>query len=315
MVAIGSHARRWGAYVAVGVALGLGQACAAQPPHPRISAQATSDPSGKSPSDNPDPSRSSPLEGDAQRIAGALEAKNRYDQSPQGQQDAHKAADSAADAAGWAEGMFWVAIVETAVTLAGVVLVYLTLREVKITADETRNAATAAKDALAHARSSAQQELRAYISLERIDFRWTDNHAAVVEVTWRNTGETPIRRALAQLNMRIEDDEITEDFDFADKPPDTPDPIHIGPGQMRTIHTPEKVHEVDIGAVASKRRHINIWGWIEYNDVFKGTARHRTEFSSVLRILGSKVGTPTYVWESFGPMNGADEDCHHKPTT
>jgi hypothetical protein len=31
--------------------------------------------------------------------------------------------------------------------------------------------------------------------------------------------------------------------------------------------------------------------------------------------LGSKVGTPTYVWESFGPMNGADEDCHHKPTT
>ncbi len=141
MVCVRRHACRWGAYAALGIALALlWQPAAADPPHKSDGAGPAGTPAQQSPQKHRAPSPSS-IENAIQRVAGALEAKNGYDQSSQGQQDTHEAAKAAKEAAKWAGWMVVAAIAETLVTLAGVVLVWRTLRHVRTTADETRKQA------------------------------------------------------------------------------------------------------------------------------------------------------------------------------
>jgi hypothetical protein len=84
---------------------------------------------------------------DADRIASALEAANAHAQAPEQRQDAQRTLAAAEGATRWAGWTVVVAGVDTAITLFGVVLVGLTLREAKRTADATIKAAQAAKDA------------------------------------------------------------------------------------------------------------------------------------------------------------------------
>ncbi len=316
MVHASRASRRWSAYAAAGVVLALlGQSAASEPPGTSKDAKQATAIARQAPRDADDPTNTAALESDTQRVAAALEAKNTYDKSTESQKDAHEAAGAAREAANWAAGMGIAAWLETVITGVGVGLVGLTLRQVKITADETKNTAKAARLALNHAKLSTQQELRAYVALEGVDFEWTDTHAAVVQVSWKNNGSTPTVRAITQTNVRMEDSDIPTDFDFPDLSADKPGIVSLGPGQHRNFHTNEKIHEVDIAAVQSGYRHIHVWGWIEYSDVFEQPTRHRSEFCSVLKTIGKKEGKLAYVWNSYGPFNGTDGDCYRKPTT
>lgn len=321
MVFASGHSRCWGAYVAVGlaVALSASSAGADSPPSNQSSvasrAGAVDAPAKQPPNDRGNPSRPTTVENAVQRLASAFEAKNRYDQSPNGQKDAHEAAEGAKQAACWAGAMLWVALFETLVTLAGVFLVWRTLRQVKITADETRNTATAAKDTLSHARISSQQELRAYVDLEKIEVQWASNESAAVNVFWRNSGQTPIRRARTIINLRVDSENLADNFDFPDLTGEEVGAISLGSNQSRGVFPNTRITRAQIANVGNGTLFINVWGWIEYNDVFEGSPRHRTEFSSRLSVLA--VGQPAqYTWAGGdGPFNGADEDCYRKPTT
>jgi hypothetical protein len=66
---------------------------------------------------------------DADRIATALEAANRYSQSLDQRQDAKRAVNAAEGAANWTLGMMIIGIIDTLITTAGVALVWFTLRE------------------------------------------------------------------------------------------------------------------------------------------------------------------------------------------
>jgi len=344
MVANGGRARRWGAYAAFGITVALlGQATAAQPPHPGHGAGDAGSVANQAPKTTTQPSAPVPIERDVERVASALESKNTYDQSTKGQQDAHEAAKaatdaaaSARDAANWAGGMLIAAWAETTVTLVGVILVGATLVyakksaeaasdatvEMGKTAKATKDAAWASEIAARNSvtattliRENTRAELRAYIALEGIDFEWTDTHAAVVQVSWKNNGATPTVRALTQTNVRMEDSDMPEGFEYPDVTRDKPVIVSLGPGQHRNFHTNEKIHVVDIENVQSGYKHIHVWGWIEYCDVFDGKIRHRSEFCSVLKTLGKKAEKVSYVWNSYGPFNGTDGDCYRKPTT
>jgi len=316
MVAIRSHARRWGAYGALGVAAALlWQSTAAQPPRDHQSAQNTGAVSHQSPQAGSAPSAPSAIEGDAKRIAGALESKNAYDQSPKGQQDAHEAAQAARDAANWAKGMLIAAWVETLVTAAGVVLVGLTLREVKITAAETKNTATAASNTLAHVRLASTQELRAYVSFQGIDINWASDDSGTVQVIWKNTGQTPIRKGITQINLRIENAELPKYFDYPDLEKESPSRVALGGSQEQSSYTNQRITKTDIARIEPLITFIDAWGWIEYNDGFESTKRHRTEFSAKLKILGGRDGQKQIVWDGGNVFSGADEDCYRKPTT
>jgi hypothetical protein len=121
---------------------------------------------------------------DAERIAAALESKNRYDQSTQGQRDAHQAAEGARRAAHWAGAMFWVALLEALVTATGVILVFFTLREARNSAREAKRAADEMKRS-ADATSVAAQAAKASSDAAVLAADAASRQAAIAEETER----------------------------------------------------------------------------------------------------------------------------------
>jgi hypothetical protein len=315
MVHAGRHARNRGAYVAAGIALALGPAARAQPPNDSHSARPASAPAQQAPANSGQPSDLPAVKNAVERVAGALEAKNRYDQSAKGQQDAHDAAQAAKEAACWAGWMLVAAVVETLVTGAGVVLVWRTLRHVRDTATETKNTATAAKDTLDHAKIAAQQQLRAYVTFEKIEINWASDSTGTVQAFWTNTGHTPTQRGIARVALRIETTELPGDFNYPDVDSEPASSISLGGGQTQSAFTLSRIKLSDIERIEPGIYFINAWGWIEYNDVFENTKRHRTEFATALHVLGGVTGNKQIVWEGRGPFNGADGDCYRQPTT
>lgn len=187
MVVVRSHASRWGAYAALGIALTLlGQSASAQPPHQDASTAHTSRVSNPGPKGAGHPSSTAPIESSAQRIAGALEAKNAYDHSAQGQQDAHEAAKAARDAANWAGGVLVAAWAETLVTLAGVVLVALTL-------GAARRSAKAAEKNIEETRRIGEAQVRAYVAISDVTVSFDKEGDPTVAIGAKNTGDSPAR--------------------------------------------------------------------------------------------------------------------------
>jgi hypothetical protein len=53
-----------------------------------------------------------------------------------------------------------------------------------------------------------------------------------------------------------------------------------------------------------------LWGWIEYDDIFPGSIRHRTEFC--FQIIFERLPPTNEGWIRFEPysrFNAADSDC------
>jgi hypothetical protein len=53
-----------------------------------------------------------------------------------------------------------------------------------------------------------------------------------------------------------------------------------------------------------------LWGWIEYDDIFPGSVRHRTEFC--FQIIFERLPPTNEGWlryEPYSRFNAADEDC------
>jgi hypothetical protein len=146
----------------------------------------------------------------------ALEDRNRYDESAKSQRDARKAANAAHDAAVWAQALFWAGCTETAVTFAGVVLVYFTLKEAqrsaneaKRGADEMKRSADFAETGLKDSRERGEAETRAYVFVHRIVLKLTKKGKTVgvtgqpgrlprfptgqISFTYENTGRTPAK--------------------------------------------------------------------------------------------------------------------------
>ncbi len=56
-------------------------------------------------------------------------------------------------------------------------------------------------------------------------------------------------------------------------------------------------------------------GWAEYDDVFSGTKRHRTEFCHELIVGGNPAaGKATITLSVYPRFNGMDEECLRAPT-
>src|SRR5262249_8928337 len=52
------------------------------------------------------------------------------------------------------------------------------------------------------------------------------------------------------------------------------------------------------------------WGWVEYDDVFDGTPRHRTEFCfEIVAKAQPETGALMPEFSIWGPFNGMDDDC------
>ncbi|MCH9051755.1 MAG: hypothetical protein IIA72_11830 [Proteobacteria bacterium] len=170
-------------------------------------------------------------------------------------------------------------------------------------------------------KDSAQRQLRAYVSQDEPDWKRllnpeTDKHVGyTLMIMWRNFGATPASRCRTRVAYHIFPNGFTSDFDYpegdTDKQP-KPHTSHMGPNGQLGSHIEFKLD--DIKKAARGEIDLVVWGWVEYDDVFPGSPRRRTEFSYKVDPRG-KPENFQFGLLAIGPHNGADEDCHHKPKT
>jgi hypothetical protein len=73
------------------------------------------------------------------------------------------------------------------------------------------------------------------------------------------------------------------------------------------------------GASKKKELEVFLYGWVEYDDVFEGTPRHRTEYCTQIVVEGDVTihtlpGNPEqphvpFRYQGHKKHNGADEEC------
>jgi hypothetical protein len=181
---------------------------------------------------------------------------------------------------------------------------------------------------LDHSERTAVRELRAYVSVKEIlmdDFRHPDvlsTYAGVgivkgqihnyrISAIVANGGETPTRKALINVNCDLRNDTLPDDFDFPDGK--LTEAAAIGP--HGTFCSPGFfVSIADVKKIIAKEKKLYVWGWIDYNDVFDDTPRHRTEFC--FDISPDEVpdgGNISMRFPTYGRFNGIDGDCMRRP--
>lgn len=191
-------------------------------------------------------------------------------------------------------------------------------------------AASQAAEQVKVARESAQRQLRAYVYVKSdciFETIWSQDvfdeegrrQPGEIEIhriraTFENVGSTPTRHLVYRINeVRIVDHgTLLPNYDYADDENSRLSETVIGPNSTGTS-APFYITPEQFEAIKSGKRAF-VWGWIDYNDVFDNSPRHRTEFCHQL-LIKTPVGNdpPLVEFLPYGPFNGADRDCKRNP--
>ena len=176
------------------------------------------------------------------------------------------------------------------------------------------------------AANTAERQLRAYVSVKTIkmeDYRnagtmgvdgtvvpgTVHNYKIAAEI--ENTGQTPTRKAVVNINRGLRPTKLPDDFDF----PDGPKSEVAAIGARSTFDTLDFfVSIAEVEKVIEKKQKMYVWGWVDYNDVFERTPRHRTEFC--FEIVLDRVPNGQEIkmrFPSHERYNGIDGDCQRVP--
>jgi hypothetical protein len=187
-------------------------------------------------------------------------------------------------------------------------------------AEQLEFARQATQDAVTAVRQSLTSLERAFIFVESYNLRQVSGEDPLrpfhLTPLWKNAGKTRTVRARHHASWAAMNAPMANDFAFPDVGTNAkPLPLLIGPGVTIGGHRIEIPHQQVLQALEG-RSHLYVWGWCEYNDVFPGTPRHRTEFCvQIERVeVADGAGPPGQrrVSAQFTPHqrhNGADEDC------
>lgn len=174
------------------------------------------------------------------------------------------------------------------------------------------------KDLVKGSEDTAQKQLRAYIFPDTKEEPIIDIDGLYFKVNWINSGATPAKNLVVRFNWKTFEGDMPENFDFPDLSTTSEDlKAILGPQSSNPQLV--KISQENIENVAAQTRTLYIYGWADYNDVFKGTDRHRTEFCNKIDIKKFPMaGNPLafryqMLSTSFSKFNGADEECMHKP--
>ncbi len=182
-------------------------------------------------------------------------------------------------------------------------------------AGETQLAVAA--DAAAAARKSAEvadqslKELsRAFVYVKEIKIVQSTTEADGLEVSvfWENNGTTQTKNLRSYISSATFTPKLPDGFEYKDVGTDNPGMGSMGPkGTMFTgaIQMPRAKLE----ALAAQRCQLLIWGWVEYDDIFQNTNRHRTEFCVDLKIRSLDGRSFCAVPIVHSEYNGSNEEC------
>lgn len=180
---------------------------------------------------------------------------------------------------------------------------------------------------LRHLENTSRRQLRAYVHVQRVDIPGSrlpttmgaigpipgQYHTFRLVVTLENSGQTPTRHTLIAMNYRCSVDKLPPDFQFPDPGPDKIEFAIIGPRAI--FMTPViDIPATEVAMAVAGMRHLYGWGWVDYNDVFEGSKRHRTEFCfEIVPDKGPPSQDTTLRFVNHAQFNGADEDCQRQP--
>jgi hypothetical protein len=147
--------------------------------------------------------------------------------------------------------------------------------------------AKAAKDSADIAREALETTQRAFIFITTFEVSVLPNTVRV-QPKWQNSGTTPTIEMRSRVSWKWFPGEPPADYDYpnldgtgnVDTAPET-QTAFVGP-QTSSYASSLNIPVFWIDRVRKGDGRIFIWGWGEYNDVFKGTVRHRTEFCNEL---------------------------------
>jgi len=160
---------------------------------------------------------------------------------------------------------------------------------------------------------------RAFVSIREVTLDAEKNEDDTVRtfllsVIWQNSGDTPTHHMLTYVNgRRFDKAGIPDDFDYPDiETPKRRTPSVLGP--QAAIAVGRAPLPLDIAKeIWHRDSRLFMWGWCDYNDIFPGTLRHRTEFCFEILLSGKFPENLTLTWAWHTQHNGADDECMRKP--
>lgn len=198
-------------------------------------------------------------------------------------------------------------------------------------------ATTAMADAAQRAISVAERSLmvghRAFVFFKEINSgRVVDSKTMTIKYwtitpMFQNTGDTPTKELSGRVNHDFFDGEPPADFTFPDIHRENDWSARIGAAHV--LLAPKSAANIGgsilIGIermieLAKRNENFFFWGWIDYNDIFAGTPRHRTEFCIQLIVEGdpSKVSAAgvsdcRISARYYHRHNAVDDECVQPP--
>jgi len=133
----------------------------------------------------------------------------------------------------------------------------------------------------------------------------------VITGMWENSGNTPTPIAAGYANYNILTDQEFEKFDFREAEGTAFSHTVIGPKQP-ALTGPLLVPEDDLNAVKLSAKHLIVWGWQVYKDVFWPETKPRlTEYCYDLKslIVTENGKSTTLNLAACSRHNCADEQC------
>jgi hypothetical protein len=147
---------------------------------------------------------------------------------------------------------------------------------------------------------------------------------------WENTGNTPTSQLLHYTEVELLDSELPRGFDFTTTTHSpgvglfTPRSTTLGglaPNFPRSAITPADIIDIKAG-----RKHLYLWGWASYKDIFPHTKEHITRFCWIVLFTGDptkftegqNINVPGSLRVStihHFEGNGADDDTAPQPRT
>jgi hypothetical protein len=138
-----------------------------------------------------------------------------------------------------------------------------------------------------------------------------------IVLQFKNCGRTVAKRFTGTFNALMWDGELPKDFQYPDRtvagPASTVGPEVILPFQI-------DIAIQDVLAIAEKRKNGFIYGWVEYDDIFRTTVKRRTEMCAKIEITGSPLviqqgpdASPIGLVAYGERYNGIDNDCLYQP--
>ena len=160
---------------------------------------------------------------------------------------------------------------------------------------------------------------RAFVFLKKVEWQFIGDKSTHTITAWKfiphwqNNGITPTKYMKNRVNFAALENPIDLGYEFPEVGNSEAGHTTIGPGAIihaAHIDVPAEVLE----KVKNGKAHAYLWGWADYNDVFLGTSRHRTEFCFEIFVNGDpRAEDCQFFFQQHRQHNGTDDECLRKP--